>query len=102
MNKGIKILGEPCLICGSTSNIEMHHVKSLKDMKPLKNAFLDKQRAALRKQIPLCRDHHLQIHNYNWRNSAMSVKQLKSQMNIIKPDDIGVVNSVEVGEPSDG
>jgi hypothetical protein len=51
----------------------MHHVKSLKFLKPLKNMIKDKQRAILRKHIPLCRTHHLQIHNYNWKNPALPI-----------------------------
>jgi group II intron reverse transcriptase/maturase len=93
MSKGIKVFGEPCFICGSTNNVEMHHVKSLKDLKPLKNMIKDRQRAILRKQIPLCKMHHLQIHNYNWRNSAISIKRLKSLQNVvIKPNDDDVIN----------
>lgn len=102
MSKGIKVLGEPCFICGTTFNVEMHHIKNLKELKPITNMIKDKQRAILRKQIPLCKMHHLQIHNYNWRNSAISVKQLRSQINVIKPNDGDVINSVGVGEPSDG
>jgi hypothetical protein len=75
INKGIGALDEPCLICGATHNIEMHHVKSLKNLKPLKNKYKDKNRTILRKQIPLCRRHHLQIHNYNWKNSPIPIKQ---------------------------
>ena len=36
MSKGIKALEESCYVCGSTENVEMHHVKSLKLLKPLK------------------------------------------------------------------
>jgi len=102
MSKGVKVLGEPCLICGSINKVEMHHVKSLKLLKPIKNMITDRQRAILRKQIPLCKMHHLQIHNYNWRNPAISTKKLKLQIDVIKPVDVGIINSVDVGEPSDG
>lgn len=102
MSKGIKVLGEPCFVCGSSDNVVMHHVKSLKQLKPITNMIKDRQRAILRKQIPLCKIHHLQIHNYNWRNPAMSIGKLKSQTTVIKPDNSGIINSVDVGEPSDG
>lgn len=84
MSKGIKVLGEPCFICGSTFNVEMHHVKSLKLLKPINDMLKNKQRAVLRKQIPLCKIHHLQIHNYNWRNPAISIKRLKLQTDVVK------------------
>ena len=102
MSKGIKVLGEPCLICGSHDNIQMHHVKSVKLLKPIKGMIKDKQRTILRKQIPLCKIHHLQIHNYNWRNPAMSINKLIKLISVSKPVDSGIINSVDVGEPSDG
>lgn len=58
----------------------MHHVKSLKDMKPIKHMLKDKERAIRRKQVPLCRTHHLMAHDDNWRNSAISIKKLTSQI----------------------
>ena len=57
----------------------------------------DKQRAILRKQIPLCKLHHLQVHNYNWRNSAISINKLKKQ--VIISNDKNIIYSVGVGEP---
>src|SRR4030095_256340 len=102
MSKGIKVLGEACLICGTITDVEMHHVKSLKHLNPLKNMIKDKQRAILRQQVPLCKLHHLQVHNYNWRNSAIKINKFKLQMGITKPGDVSVINSVDVGEPSDG
>ena len=65
MSKGIKVLNDPCIICKTTKDVQMHHVKSLKDLKPVNNLIKDRQRAILRKQVPLCRKHHLQVHNYN-------------------------------------
>lgn len=87
MSKGIKVLGEPCFVCKSKDNVEMHHVKSLKLLKPLKNMIKDRQRAILRKQIPLCRKHHLQIHNYNWRNPAIPIKYINIEDSFIKPNE---------------
>lgn len=80
ISKGIRALGEPCTICGATEDVEMHHVKSLKDMKPIKHILEDKERAIRRKQIPLCKTHHLMAHNYNWKNPAISIKKLLSQI----------------------
>jgi hypothetical protein len=43
----------------------MHHIKNLKSMGPIKNELKDRMKAIMRKQIPLCRKHHLQIHEGN-------------------------------------
>lgn len=65
LNKGIRVLGEECVVCGTEETVEMHHVKDLKLMKPIKDEFKNRLRAIMRKQIPLCRKHHLQIHEGN-------------------------------------
>jgi len=55
-----------CVICGSDENVEMHHVRKIRDLK-MPNSKLDfftRQMAAInRKQIPLCKDHHTRLHN---------------------------------------
>nr|QWK44348.1 hypothetical protein [Ecklonia arborea] len=56
-----------CLVCGETPS-EMHHVRKLKDMKIRYQEgsidFWTLQMAAInRKQIPLCKAHHLALHN---------------------------------------
>lgn len=73
MNKGVKVLSETCLVCDTYVDVEMHHVKSLGKLKKWNNSFKDKQRAIMRKQIPLCREHHFQIHNNNWSNLPTSI-----------------------------
>lgn len=54
------------MICGDDTNVEMHHVKHIKDLKS-KNSKLDfftrQMRAINRKQIPLCKKHHIGLHN---------------------------------------
>jgi group II intron reverse transcriptase/maturase len=51
-----------CSNCGSTTQVEMHHVRLLKDLNP-KLSLIDKMMAARRrKQIPLCRPCHLTPH----------------------------------------
>ena len=61
-------LFKSCIICGSTNQIEMHHVRKVKDLKnKVKRKELDfftTQMAAInRKQVPLCSAHHLALHN---------------------------------------
>jgi hypothetical protein len=67
--------GSPCAICGTLYDVQMHHIRALKDIETSKSP-IDKHMIAInRKQIPLCRTHHLSIHRGNWRNSPMNVKQ---------------------------
>lgn len=76
----ISSLGMVCSSCGSSSKIEMHHVKHIKTINQKLNSF-DKMMAKInRKQVPLCRDCHMEVHkgiyqgksikNYNkvWSN----------------------------------
>lgn len=78
--------GAPCAICGSFEDVQMHHVKALKDISKSTNAVHKHMIAIARKQIPLCRKHHLVIHKGKWSN-----KPSKFSM---KPSN--------VGEPCDG
>lgn len=64
--RGSYALGRPCAVCGTFENVEMHHVRGLK--------YIDKGTrigakmiAAMRKQIPLCRLHHLEAHGKKQR-----------------------------------
>lgn len=58
-------LNKICIICGESTGVEMHHVKHIKDLRS-KNSNLDfytrQMRAINRKQIPLCRTHHIGLH----------------------------------------
>lgn len=59
-------LGATCVICDSSENVEMHHVRQIKDMKNPNNKldFYTRQMAAIhRKQVPLCRFQHNGLHN---------------------------------------
>lgn len=58
-------LHRTCIICGVDKGIEMHHVRKIKDLKDgnSKLDFFTRQMAAInRKQIPLCKDHHIGLH----------------------------------------
>ena len=63
-------LFKQCILCGSTEQVEMHHVHQIKDLKKkAKKKVLDfftMQIAAInRKQVPLCGFHHHALHNNN-------------------------------------
>ena len=61
-------LNKVCLICGSSSSVEMHHLRSVADLRKKlrsnKADFFSLQMAGInRKQVPLCREHHIKLHN---------------------------------------
>nr|AYE93200.1 hypothetical protein C0995_000022 [Termitomyces sp.] len=69
-------LDEPCWICGSELNIEMHHVKHLrKGIDPKQKGFTNLMASLNRKQIPVCHPCHRKIHlgEYN----GIALKDLK-------------------------
>lgn len=57
-------LGRSCVICHTTDKVEMHHVRQIKDLRnKTKLDFFTAQMAAInRKQVPLCRSHHVTLH----------------------------------------
>jgi nicotine oxidoreductase len=48
-----------CALCGTTENIEMHHVKAIRKGKV--TGFTQVMKQINRKQIPLCRIHHIEV-----------------------------------------
>jgi thymidine kinase len=60
--------GAPCAICGSHENVQMHHVRALNDIAKSENTVHKHMIAIQRKQIPVCREHHLALHKGNWSN----------------------------------
>jgi hypothetical protein len=62
ISRGRRDLKGPCVARGSNEFVEVHHVKSLKK-RPRKNSFLEEMMVRMnRKQVPLCRSCHQQIH----------------------------------------
>jgi group II intron reverse transcriptase/maturase len=65
-------LGFPCLICGETDKVEMHHVRHIRKMglrKP--TGFQAVMRALNRKQIPVCKACHRKIHKGEYDGIAL-------------------------------
>uniref|UniRef100_UPI0023F2B125 reverse transcriptase n=1 Tax=Cyathus jiayuguanensis TaxID=380660 RepID=UPI0023F2B125 len=73
LEKTISSQGAPCAICGSFENIQMHHVRALKDIAKSRNVVHKHMIAIQRRQIPVCREHHLILHKGNWSNKPMKV-----------------------------
>ena len=56
-------LGFPCLICGATEDVQMHHVRHIRKMDGEKpKGFRAVMRALNRKQVPVCKTCHRKIH----------------------------------------
>lgn len=56
-------LNECCVICKSTENVQMHHIKALKSEYNKKVSGFTKVMIAMnRKQIPVCQNCHIKIH----------------------------------------
>jgi len=56
-------LFSPCCICGETENIEMHHVRHIRKIGEKVKGFTLVMAKINRKQIPVCRACHVNIHN---------------------------------------
>lgn len=61
-----------CSKCGTSENIEMHHVRALKHLKG-KSIISRLMISANRKQIPLCRPCHLKEHGYAQKKNPKSI-----------------------------
>jgi hypothetical protein len=58
-----RLLNLVCKYCGSDYKVEMHHIRALKNLNP-KLKPIDKIMASIkRKQIPLCRVCHMNLHH---------------------------------------
>lgn len=68
----ISAQGAACLICGTTEDVQMHHTKALKKVKS-KSGIKRHIQSINIPQIPLCREHHLEVHQGNWRNNPIKV-----------------------------
>ena len=53
-----------CLVCESNENIEIHHVRKLRDSsKSIKNDYFTAMMSRMnRKQVPLCKRCHINVH----------------------------------------
>lgn len=92
-------LFKSCVICGSTKDIEMHHLRSVKKVRSLmksnKATFAMWMGGSLRKQIPLCNYHHKLYHkgqllNYELNRIALYNENVKvNDRNIDESDKKG-------------
>ena len=76
-----------CAICGTSHQVEMHHVRKVKDLKAKaaggKLDFFTMQMASInRKQVPLCRTHHAALHQN--KLSPLERQQFKTGLERLK------------------
>ena len=59
--------GKTCVICQTANQVEMHHVRRIQDLRSgRKLDFFTAQMAGInRKQVPLCKAHHIDLHRGN-------------------------------------
>ncbi len=81
-----RLLAEICELCGSQENIEVHHVRALKDLKrygrPEKPVWVKTMAARHRKTLMVCRTCHKNIHSGQPLNHSLSNDaSLESRMN---------------------
>jgi len=55
--------GLSCSKCNSNYRVEMHHIRMMKDLNPKANVVDKIMARKQRKQIPLCRECHMEHHN---------------------------------------
>lgn len=65
-------LFSPCCICGETENIEMHHVKHIRKIGEKVKGFTLTMAKINRKQVPVCHDCHVKIHNGKYDGLKLS------------------------------
>merc|ERR1712078_448168 len=53
---------EPCAICGTMENIEIHHIRFVKNVRVKTRTYAQWTGGFLRKTIPLCQEHHKLYH----------------------------------------
>lgn len=81
-----------CLICGSPDNIEMHHVKSIKNIQP--KTFDQIHGYVKRKQIPLCVKHHKDV-TYGRYDGISFNELLKYTQLTVDPHKIDQIEQIE-------
>ena len=67
-----RLLNNVCELCGSTKDIEMHHIRALKDIRKNKSLWAKKLSAMNRKTIAVCKECHNKIHNGTYDGRKLS------------------------------
>ena len=91
-----------CVICGTSSNIQMHHLRKVKDVRARmvnhRANFNVWKGATLRKQIPLCLYHHNLYHNGKLLNYELNlISKYSHNMSTDLKEDISEQQEVDTG-----
>lgn len=65
-------LDEICAVCGSNDRVEMHHVRHLRKDQVVTKGFTELMSQLNRKQLPVCRPCHEQIHKGNYNGLSLN------------------------------
>jgi group II intron reverse transcriptase/maturase len=92
-------LFDDCVICGSTENIEMHHVKHLRKMGGNLSVKEKSMVSMNRKQIPVCKACHVDIHAGRYDGISLSTiiksKTPRREVNLRIVETKSYINSLE-------
>lgn len=77
---------ESCILCGTKNNVEIHHIKSVKNVRMRSRTYDQWVGGFYRKTLPLCNKHHVMLHANNL--SAEEIKKLADYKGSMKSDPI--------------
>lgn len=58
-----RLINNVCELCGSDDNVQIHHIKHMKDIKNNKSEYAKRMIAMNRKTLAVCQKCHNMIHN---------------------------------------
>ena len=64
---------ESCAIFGTDQNIEIHHLRSVKNVRVKTRTHAQWQGRFLRKTVSLCRGHHIALYNRTLSESEVNI-----------------------------
>lgn len=76
LQKSLWHQGASCEICNSQLNVQMHHIKAIKDLPKSNDRLKDIIKAIETPQIALCSNCHLSTHGGYWKNSPMKPRKV--------------------------
>jgi|GEM_PF-38841 len=80
-------IGKTCVVCDSSENVQMHHVRQIKNLMNKNLDWWHQQMAAInRKQVPRCKDHHVKLHQRKLSYTEMAAFKRGCE-NLVKKQD---------------
>ena len=79
-----RLLADECELCGSTVNVEVHHIRALRDLNVKgqrgKPKWVQVMAARKRKTLVVCRTCHLNAHDGSWKTAQATVSSIRAVM----------------------